>query len=56
MEGDEGMYTCNVMILETNWSNTKEMILNGKLILHALRIYIHATLFSPIPGCKSGCS
>ena len=41
MEGDEGMYTCNVMILETNWSNTKEMILNGKLILHALHIIIH---------------
>ena len=29
MEGDEGMYTCNVMILETNGSNTKEMKLNG---------------------------
>ena len=29
MEGDEGMYTCNVMILETNGSNTRTMILNG---------------------------
>ena len=25
MEGDEGMYTCNVMILETNKSNTVEI-------------------------------
>ena len=25
MEGDEGMYTCNVMILETNTSNTVEI-------------------------------
>ena len=31
MEGDEGMYTCNVTILETNGSNIKVMILNGKL-------------------------
>ena len=30
MEGDEGMYTCNVMILETNNSNTVEIKnLNG---------------------------
>ena len=30
MEGDEGMYTCNVMILETNNSNTLEIKnLNG---------------------------
>ena len=30
MEGDEGMYTCNVMILETTESNTREMMmLNG---------------------------
>ena len=29
MEGDEGMYTCNVIILETNGSNTREMKLNG---------------------------
>ena len=31
MEGDEGMYTCNVMILETNGSSTVEMELNGNL-------------------------
>ena len=29
VEGDEGMYTCNVMILEINGSNTTEMKLNG---------------------------
>ena len=29
MEGDEGMYTCNVMILETSESNTREMMING---------------------------
>ena len=29
MEGDEGMYTCNVMILETFVSSTREMMLNG---------------------------
>ena len=29
MEGDEGLYTCNVMILETNGSKTRKMILNG---------------------------
>ena len=29
MEGDEGMYTCNVMILETNESSTREMMLKG---------------------------
>ena len=29
MEGDEGMYTCNVMILETIGSSTREMMLNG---------------------------
>ena len=31
MEGDEGMYTCNAMILETNESSTVEMELNGNL-------------------------
>ena len=25
MEGDEGMYTCNVMILETNASNVTDV-------------------------------
>ena len=37
MEGDEGMYTCNVMILETNVSSIREMKLNGdysKLMLN----------------------
>ena len=29
IEGNEGMYTCNVMILETFESNAREMILNG---------------------------
>ena len=29
MEGDEGLYTCNVMILETFVSSTREMMLNG---------------------------
>ena len=29
MEGDEGMYTCTVMILETNGSTTKDMKLDG---------------------------
>ena len=29
MEGDEGMYTCNVMILEIIGSSTREMKLNG---------------------------
>ena len=29
MEGDEGLYTCYVMILETNGSNIRNMILNG---------------------------
>ena len=30
MEGDEGMYTCNVMILETIGSDTLEMKPNGR--------------------------
>ena len=33
MEGDEGMYTCDVMILETFESNTREMMLNGDYIM-----------------------
>jgi len=32
MEGDEGMYTCNVTILKTNGSNTREMKLNGNYV------------------------
>ena len=34
MEGDEGMYTCNVMILETTESNTREMIINGDYTIY----------------------
>ena len=34
MEGDEGMYTCNVMILETFESNAREMILNGDYLYY----------------------
>ena len=30
MEGDEGVYTCNVMILETNGTDTRNVILHGK--------------------------
>ena len=30
MEGDEGEYTCNVMILETNGSDSAELSLNCK--------------------------
>ena len=34
MEGDEGTYTCNVMILETNESQSVELLsLNSKLSL-----------------------
>ena len=35
MEGDEGMYTCNVMILKTNGSHSAELqSLISKLYLH----------------------
>ena len=42
MEGDEGMYTCNVMILETNGSQSVELqSLSGKLSpTYALITYI----------------
>ena len=33
MEGDEGNYTCNVMILETNASQLVELLLNSRLSL-----------------------
>ena len=36
MEGDEGMYTCNVMILETNETNMREIQLNGKVVLNLI--------------------
>ena len=32
MEGDEGMYTCNVIILETTESSTTEMKLIGEYV------------------------
>ena len=53
MEGDEGMYTCNVMILETNVSHyidlnyltgkekTQYIVLNFKLIQHCIRICMY---------------
>ena len=45
MEGDEGMYTCNVMILETkNFSLLQLNILTGKiLILNALCVILCAS-------------
>ena len=33
MEEDEGRYTCNVMILETNASQSIELLLNSRLSL-----------------------
>ena len=41
MEGDEGMYTCNVMILDTNRSNQREMMLNGD---YAIQCFLCFTL------------
>ena len=41
MEGDEGMYTCNVMILETTESNTREMMINGDYTFYvAIHMYV----------------
>ena len=41
MEGDEGTYTCNVMILDTSGSQSVELqSLTSKLYLH---MYIHIT-------------
>ena len=40
MEGDEGMYTCNVMILETNGSSTRKMILNGDYLTYIKQLFI----------------
>ena len=45
MEGDEGMYTCNVMILETNGSNIKVMILNGKLCNFMAKLILKSICF-----------
>ena len=47
MEGDEGMYTCNVMILEASGSNSVELSLNCKqefinIILFWLFCYVLA--------------
>ena len=39
MEGDEGMYTCNVMILETANSDSLQLNnLTGKLYMHVIVI------------------
>ena len=43
MEGDEGMYTCYVMILETTESNTTEMKLIGEYAKFMLNI-MHSPL------------
>ena len=41
MEGDEGTYTCNVMILETSGSQSVELqSLSGKLLLTSSSTYI----------------
>ena len=41
MEGDEGTYTCNVMILETSGSQSVELqSLSGKLLSRSLLTYI----------------
>ena len=41
MEGDEGTYTCNVMILETNGSQLVELqLLTGKFSLHITLLLI----------------
>ena len=55
MEGDEGMYTCNVTILETNNTDTRDMILHGKLI-HVSKLITDIIIFSTFsskPSCKS---
>ena len=41
MEGDEGMYTCNVMILETNGSSTREMMLKGNYVCKYFILYCY---------------
>ena len=41
MEGDEGMYTCNVMILDTNGSNSRELNLRGNNYYDNYNTYIH---------------
>ena len=41
MEGDEGMYTCNVMILKVNGSNAVKLNnLTGKPLVRCIHIYI----------------
>ena len=60
MEGDEGMHTCNVMILETNGSSTREMMLKGNYVNSCVVLlnlcYNFLSTYSPVPSCKSGCS
>ena len=46
MEGDEGTYTCNVMILETNVSQSVEVqSLTSKLLHECAYIHKHSNLF-----------
>ena len=48
MEGDEGTYTCNVMILETSASHSVAIqSLISKLLLHLLN-HVHAYLKPPM--------
>ena len=49
MEGDEGTYTCNVMILDTNGSESIEILtLTGKLQFLILYMYVFAlTVLNP---------
>ena len=39
MEGDEGTYTCNVMILETSGSQTVELQSLSRKLYHSLKKY-----------------
>ena len=49
MEGDEGIYTCNVMILETNSSNTLEIQnLNGMTFMHFVHSVTKAFVFTNV--------
>ena len=49
MEGDEGMYICNVMILETNITNTvKIQNLNGMTFIHFVHGVTKAFMFTTL--------
>ena len=60
MEGDEGIYTCNVMILETNESSTREMMLKGNHVNVSCcvtkSLLKHLSTYSSTSSCKSKCS